>query len=147
MDLVGAGVLRWKILFRAYASGFYLPPGVAGDQWDQDVAKCLVIHYFWDIPSEKFGPAGETVLKRMYSDEQLNEVRPQLDAIDDAYLDIKEGDRYALAYTPGEGTTLLHNGEPVITLPGAAFARLYFSIWLGEDPVDRRLRDALLGGG
>ena len=146
LHLVGAGVLRWKVLFRAYASAFYLPQGIPPDQWDRDVPKRLVIHYFWDIAGDEFGPAGEAVLRRMYSEEQLDPVREQLDALRFAYKDILKGDRYALAYAPGQGTTLLHNDQPVITLPGADFARLYFSVWLGPDPVDRGLRDKLLGG-
>lgn len=147
LQLVGAGVLRWKVLFRAYASAFYLPAGVTPGDWPTDVAKCLAIHYFWDIPKEKFGPAGLTVLQRMYPPDQLEAMREPLQRIDQAYVDIREGDRYALAYTPGRGTTLLHNGRPLVTIPGAEFARLYFSIWLGSDPVDKTLRDHLLGGG
>lgn len=145
LDLVGAGILRWKILFRAYASAFYLPDTTAPDGWQDDVPKCLTIHYFWDISGEKFGPAGEEVLRRMYSSEELAAIRPQLDALNSAYVDIKEGDRYSLVYTPEGGTTLAHNGQPVITLAGKKFARLYFSVWLGTDPVDATLRDELLG--
>ncbi len=145
LDLVGAGVLRWKVLFRAYASAFYLPPGMAPQRWQDDVAKCLTIHYFWDISRDEFGPAGRKVLARMYPAEQLAAVAAQLEAIDAAYVDVQEGDRYALVYSPGQGTVLFHNGQALVTLPGAEFARLYFSVWLGSDPVDGGLRDELLG--
>jgi hypothetical protein len=146
LRLVGAGVLRWKLLFRAYASAFYLPAEVPPGDWPTDVAKCLTIHYFWDIPREKFGPAGIAVLERMYPPEQLEVMREPLQRIDQAYVDIQEGDRYTLSYIPGQGTTLLHNGQHLVTIPGTEFARLYFSIWLGSDPVDSGLRDRLLGG-
>ncbi len=57
---------------------------------------------------------------------------------------MKPGDRYSLTYLPGEGTELAKNGVPLALVPGEDFARAYFGIWLGEDPLDRDLRDQLL---
>jgi hypothetical protein len=45
---------------------------------------------------------------------------------------------------PGRGTTVSLNGEPLVEVEGADFARAYFGIWLGDDPMDRGLRKALL---
>jgi hypothetical protein len=38
------------------------------------------------------------------------------------------------------------NGESLVTIPGADFAKAYFGIWLGPDALDADLRTALLGG-
>ena len=62
------------------------------------------------------------------------------------YRDVEEGDRYRLTYSPGVGTTVALNGEPLGTIPGADFAADYFGIWLGEEPLDRSFRDQVLGG-
>jgi hypothetical protein len=61
-----------------------------------------------------------------------------------AYRGVAPGDRYALVYAPGSGTTLLWNGEERVTISGADFAAAYFAIWLGHDPVDESLRRRLL---
>jgi hypothetical protein len=46
---------------------------------------------------------------------------------------------------PQRGTTLTLNGVDLGTIPGADFARAVFSIWLGERPIDRGFKRALLG--
>lgn len=97
------------------------------------------------IGQVEYGPAGETVLKRIFSEEQLTDVCSQLDAIDAANLDIKEGDRYALVYQPGVGTALFHNGNQSspCRMPGSP-APTSPSGW-GPTRC-RGLRDELLGG-
>ena len=73
-------------------------------------------------------------------------VSPQrLEKLHAAYEDVAPGDRYALTYLPGTGTSLSKNGRVIATTPGADFAAAYFSIWLGERPIDDSLRDRLLG--
>lgn len=145
LQLVGAGLLHIGFFFRAYVSAFYMLPGVSSDQWHADTPKCLTIHYFWEIPKEEFGQAGREVLARMYPEEELAKIQAQLKIIDSSYVDIKEGDRYSLDYFPGLGTRLLHNDKPIVTVSGYEFARYYFAIWLGPDPIDNELRDKLLG--
>lgn len=39
---------------------------------------------------------------------------------------------------------LVLNGKPLGTVPGNDFASAIFSVWLGEDPIDRGFRDTLL---
>ncbi|MEJ2519407.1 MAG: chalcone isomerase family protein [Desulfuromonadales bacterium] len=55
------------------------------------------------------------------------------------------GDRYRLIYRPGTGTELRLNDRRLGTIPGDDFAVAYFSLWLGEQPIDKRFRDRLLG--
>lgn len=140
----GAGLLTY-FLIKAYASAFYMPPGIAATDYKRDVAKCLEIAYFVGIGKEKFGPAGEEVLKRTMTAAQLRSLRSQLDRLGAAYVDVEENDRYALCYAPGKGTSLKHNGRLLATVPGADFAAAYYDIWLGPKPVDDTLRDRLLG--
>jgi len=58
---------------------------------------------------------------------------------------VEPGDRYALADRPDIGTELSKNGRPLAVIPGADFAAAYFSMWLGERPIDLSLRESLLG--
>ena len=143
LPLRGAGLLTWFFI-KAYASALYLPANTPSSAWASDVPKCLQIAYLVGIKGKDFGPAGEKVLARMFSADRLRAIKPGLAAIDKAYVDIKKGDRYDLCYAPNKGTTLLYNGKPLTTIPGAEFATIYYNIWLGSQPVDNDLRDHLL---
>ena len=46
---------------------------------------------------------------------------------------------------PGAGTELALNGSRLGIIDGTDFASAYFRIWLGDAPIDTRLRDQLLG--
>ena len=59
---------------------------------------------------------------------------------------IKRGSVVFLDYLPGTGTRVTVNGEEKITIPGADFFPAMLQIWIGQTPVDGRLRDAMLGG-
>jgi hypothetical protein len=112
-----------------------------------DVPKRLELSYFWSIDSEDFGRAANRLLERQHSPEELRPLRDRIEALHRAYRSIEPGHRYALTYTPGIGTELSHNGEPIALIPGADFAAAYFGIWLGETaPLDEGLRAELLGG-
>lgn len=145
LRLAGAGVFRWKWLFRVYAVAHYLPPGAGPAGPSSDVARRLEFSYLVDIERGGFGKAADELLARNFPPEALAPLRERLDRLHAAYVDVKAGDRYALTYLPGQGTELTHNGRHLALVEGADFARAYFAIWLGEAPIDARLRDRLLG--
>lgn len=59
--------------------------------------------------------------------------------------DFKERDTISLLYIPGRGVTVTLKGQVKGTIAGADFAAALFAIWLGADPADDDLKDALLG--
>jgi hypothetical protein len=59
---------------------------------------------------------------------------------------LKKGAVVTLSYLPATGTHILINSEEKIVIKGEDFFRALLRIWIGEKPVDGRLRDALLGG-
>ena len=58
---------------------------------------------------------------------------------------IKKGSVVHLDYVPDVGTRVVVNGQERITIPGDDFFRAMLHIWIGNKPVDGRLRDAMLG--
>jgi hypothetical protein len=144
LALQSLGLLRYRVFFKGYVAALYLEPGVPPPLALEAVPKRLELEYFWPIAGEKFGPAAESVLERNLDEQSLERLRPQIEALHEQYQDVKPGDRYALTYLPGEGTELAKNGLRLALVPGEEFARAYFSIWLGESPLDRELRDQLL---
>jgi len=59
---------------------------------------------------------------------------------------INQGGTIVLDYLPGIGTRVTVNGVTRLTIPGDDFNRAVLRIWLGDKPVDGRLKQALLGG-
>jgi hypothetical protein len=144
--LEGAGLFRWKRIVKVYAAAHYVGAGAEGAPLDADVPRRLEIAYFVGIAGPDFGKAADELLREAFAPEVVSSLRERLDRLHAAYADVRPGDRYALTYVPGRGTELALNGRPLATVEGADFARAYFAIWLGERPIDRALRDALLGG-
>jgi hypothetical protein len=131
---------------KVYAASFYFGEGAPRDP-EADVPRRLEIEYFVKLDGPDFGKAADELLADSFPKETLAPLRERLDALSRAYVDVKPGDRYALTYLPGRGTELSLNGNPLAVVPGADFARVYFSMWVGEKPIDAGLRDAILGRG
>src|SRR3954466_1472847 len=60
---------------------------------------------------------------------------------------INKGSVVHLDYLPDVGTRVIIDGQERITIPGAVFFSAMLHIWIGNKPVDGRLRDAMLGKG
>ncbi len=146
LPLRGLGLLRYRIFFRGYAGGLYLPANVPASRTLEDVPKALELYYFWDIEGRFFGETADELLARNYPPERVAAIRDRLDQLNMLYRDVKAGDRYRLTYVPSEGTTLSHNGKALGTIPGADFATDYFGIWLGAKPLNNAFRNQMLSG-
>ena len=144
LKLVNAAQLRYRFVFRPYVAALYLPEGADPKRYEQDIAKAIHIHYLWDLTAEDIGPAGQQVVARTHSETEMAGLQERLDRFDAAYQDVAPGDTYTLFYVPDEGTTLALNGRALVTIPGADFAAAYFSVWLGADPVEKKLRRDLM---
>lgn len=67
-----------------------------------------------------------------------------LAAMQEAFPDVKAGDRITGLHTPGVGARFWFNGQPRATLLDAEFSRLFFGIWLADTTSEPALRSALL---
>ena len=146
LPLFGLGLLRYRVLFRGYVGGLYLPPDAQPSDTFQNVPKALELYYFWSIEGRFFGEAAEELLARTLPPERLSAMRERLDRLHALYQDVEPGDRYRLTYVPDRGMSLALNGRLLGTIPGADFAKDYFGIWLGEDPLSESFRDQLFAG-
>ncbi len=63
-----------------------------------------------------------------------------------AFPDVKNGDRITGVQQPGEGLRFYVNGRAGGELRDAEFARRFIGIWLGEQTSQPALRQSLLGG-
>ncbi|HMO52662.1 MAG TPA: chalcone isomerase family protein [Kiritimatiellia bacterium] len=146
-DLVRKGVSQLTVgyIFRVYVAAFYQLPDQGPNDVLGDYPRHLEIEYLRGISRSAFMDAAEDMLARQHPPEVIEAIRPQIEAINRLYTDVRKGDRYALTYLPGRGTELFFNGESQGVIPGEEFARVYFSIWLGERHPYQEFRDRLVG--
>ena len=138
------GLLRYKIFIKAYVAALYVGDGVAADDVMADVPKRLELSYFWSIGAADFRKVGDEILKRNVDERTFATLQPRLERINAWYRDVKPGDRYSLTYLPETGTQLALNDTQLGVVAGPDFAKAYFRIWLGDQPIDANLRDQLL---
>ena len=146
LRLYGVGLLRYRIVIKAYVGTLYLGDDARGSDVMSDVPKRLELEYFWSIPAEDFGRAAWAILRDNFSPEELKPLEERIERLNGWYVDVKPGDRYSLTYVPGWGTELAHNGQPLGRIEGDDFARIYYAIWLGERPANKSFRDQLISG-
>lgn len=144
VPLLGSKLFRYYF-WTAYSIALYAPSEARNiDKILSDIPKKLVLEYRRDFEASDIIEAANQLLQKN-PDVNLGSIKSQLDQINKLYLSVKEGDRYALEYEPGKGTTLILNERVLGTVEGSDFARDYFGIWLGRYPIDDSMRDNLLG--
>lgn len=152
-DLVlnGAG-LRTKFFIKVYAAGLYVtqtnrnPHNLVAAEGPRRV----MIVMLRDVEAKQFSEAFAEGVQNNNTPQELERNKAQVDqfiATMHAINELKKGDEVRLDYLPESGTRIQINGEvrgkPIVS---AEFYRMLLRVWLGENPVDADLKQALLGG-
>jgi len=145
LALIGAGLLRYRVVFKGYVAALYLERGNASGEVFQDIPKSLVIDYFHAIDAQAFISSTRQGFMNNLSREQMEAIEQRARTLDSLYRDVKPGDRYSFTYIPGIGSQIALNGKILGTIKGLDFANAMLSIWLGPNPLDPALKKALLG--
>lgn len=89
----------------------------------------------------------ERSLKEMRRQGSLERAREQawLEAMEQAFPDVKAGDRITGLNMPGVGARFWFNGQMRPTVRDADFSRVFFGIWLSEASSEAQMRKTLLG--
>lgn len=152
-DLVLNGLgLRSVFIVKAYVAGLYLPEKArsAEQVLAQTGPRRLQMKLLMDTSAERFSKAFAEGLRENHTEAQLAALREPIAQLDAAMLAIgqaKKGDTITLDLAAGT-TRLAVNGKPVgqpILAEGLPNAVL--RVFLGDKPVDRKLKGGLLGGG
>lgn len=145
-NLVLLGTALKKFLaFRVVTVDLFIERGYGADDVFSDVSKRLEVNYHVNIPKHELDRATIKGIEKNYSQDQMVELMPQIDQINSYYPDIKSGDQIAVTYVPGVGSQVELNGELKGVVFGSDFAKAFFSIWLGDNPVDKNAKLKLLG--
>jgi hypothetical protein len=150
--VLNGGGLRAVAWFKGYAAGLYLaqkvttPAAVLAQKGPKRVQMKMMV----DVDAVEFVKAIDKGMKRNHTAAELAALEAriaQFDAMVNALGTLKKGDTVDLDWLPARGLQLSLNtrprGEPVA---GEDFYAGILKIFIGNDPVDKRLKAGLLGG-
>ena len=150
-DLVlnGAG-LRTRFFFKVYVAALYLgeKTHAAEAALNQSGEKRVALHILRELSDEQMLHAFNEVMAANHTPAEMQALEPQLrelTAIFHAVGKVKDGDVVDLDYFPDSGTQIIVNGVQRGNIPGAAFNRALFKIWLGDKPAQDDLKQKMLG--
>lgn len=147
LQLNGMGY-RTKFIFKIYVGALYTESKISSRDAVQALKgpKRVVMHMVYDeVAREKMASAWREGFEDNNSDEQLAKLQTRLETLVSYFPDLKAGDVVLLDYVPAQGTYVTINGEKKGVIEGANFYAALLDVWLGEDPADNDLKDAMLG--
>jgi len=147
LQLNGIG-FRTKFFFKIYIGALYTVDRAASrdEVVLQHGPKRVLMHFVYDeVESEKLVAAWNEGFEANTSPEQLEKLRARIERFNAMFPDVHAGDVVLLDYVPDSGTRVTINGEARGVIEGADFNAALLDIWLGEEPADKSLKEAMLG--
>ncbi|TQK05356.1 chalcone isomerase family protein [Herbaspirillum sp. SJZ107] len=150
LKLNGAG-MRTKFVIKVYAAGLYLPEKskALAEILKQDGPRRITLQMARDVSSEDFGKAFMDGLNDNVDKAEKQKIVAQIGKFGEMFAGVdglKKGDVLHIDWIPGSGTVCELNGKKLIeSVPDVNFYNALLRIWLGDKPVDRSLKPALLG--
>ena len=150
LQLNGVG-LRSAFIYQVYLAGLYLPTRAASgpEVLAQAGAKRLQLRMLMDGPSDEFAKAFTGGITKRTPADQVSAMRERIAAFDHTLRsvgDVKKGDVVNLDFEPAVGLTMTVNGKAVgAPVPGADLYAALLAIFVGERPVDAKMKAGMLG--
>ena len=150
LKLNGAG-MRTKVIIKVYAAGLYLPEKKSSvpEILKMEGPRRVTLVMARDLSSDDLGKAFMDGINENLDKAEKSKLVGQIMKFGEMFASvegIKKGDVMHMDWIPGTGTVCELNGkrigEPV---PDVNFYNAVLRIWLGDKPVDRSLKPALLG--
>ena len=150
LQLNGAGV-RYRAVFKVYAAGLYLSKKAATPEevFAAPGPKRMSITLLREIDSNDLGKAFTKGFEENSPKNEMPKLIPGLIRMGQIFSDQKKmmaGENFTIDWIPGTGTIITvkgkQQGEP---FKEPEFYAALMRIWLGPNPADFKLKDALLG--
>lgn len=148
--LNGAGI-RYKFVIKVYTAGLYLGSKAATPEAviAMPGPKRMDVAMLRDIDANELGKLFTRGMEDNAPKGEFSKLIPgtlKLADIFSAKKKLYSGDHFWVDYVPGVGTTVLVNGKPQgEPIKEPEFFGALLRIWLGPNPADSSLKDALLG--
>ncbi len=152
LRLNGLG-LRGVAWVKAFVAGLYLsaPTRDAAQALAMPGPKRIRLKVMLDAPSKELTRSLTKRIRKYEPAEVQQRLGGRLDqlaALLDGIGDLKVGDTLDLDYLPGRGVQLQHNSRPVgQAVPGEDLYRAVLKIFVGDNPVDPRMKQGMMRGG
>ncbi len=151
LRLNGLG-LRGVAWIKAFVAGLYVaaPSRDPGQLMAMQGPKRLRLKIMLEAPSKELSKAFSKGVRRnevAAVQGQLGERMAVFAGLIDSLGTLKVGDALDVDFVPGQGAQLRHNGKAVgEPVAGEDFYRALLKIFIGERPVDARLKEGMLRG-
>ena len=149
LKLNGAGI-RYKFVIKVYAAGLYLADKktTAADVLAEPGAKRVTLVMLRDVDSDTFGQAFMDGIKKNSDVAERSKIVNQMLTFGHLFgsiPELKKGDTLNTDWVPGSGTVVYLNGKKITEpIPDVLFYNALLKIWLGANPVDSKLKSAML---
>jgi Chalcone isomerase-like len=148
--LNGAGT-RYKAVFKVYAAGLYLGKKAATPEEVLAAPgnKRISITMLRDIDANELGKLFSRGIEDNMPRAEFSKLVPailRMSQMFSDYKNLKTGDVFTIDSVPGAGTIITIKGKPYgEPFKEADFFNALARIWLGPNPADWKLKDAMLG--
>ncbi|USD37077.1 MULTISPECIES: chalcone isomerase family protein [Ferrimonas] len=142
----GAGI-RKKFFMKLYVSSLYNQDNLPAEELmkGKSAAAIQLDIISSMITSEKMTASMEEGFEQSAGD-RLPQIQDKVDQFTAAFSEpVQEGDRFRIVSLPESGVELRKNGKSLVTIEGETFREVLLGIWLGDDPLDDDLKEAMLG--
>ena len=145
LKLNGMG-LRKKVVFKVYVAGLYLETSSkdAASVISSDQVKRMQLSVLRSLSSHQVNEAIEEGFEKN-SKANMAGLKARLEKLGTMIPNVEKGDQILLTYVPGKGTVVSAKNAEKGVIEGKDFADALFSVWLGANPVQEDLKEALLG--
>ncbi len=150
LQLNGAGI-RYKAVFKVYTAGLYLPrkAGTPDEVLAVQGPKRMSITMLREIDSSELGKLFSRGMEDNMDKAAFSKLIPGVMRMSQIFTDHKKlnpGEVFTIDWIPGTGTVItvkgVAQGEP---FKEPEFFNALLRIWLGPNPADYKLKEALLG--
>lgn len=145
--LNGAGI-RVKFIFDIYVGSLYLEKEVhtPKDAYSLPGEKRISMHFLYsEVSKEKLINGWNDGFNNNLSKSERQKLKNKIKLFNDLFITVKKDDLINLDFIPTTGTKVVINNKLMGLVESDEFFSALLRIWLGEDPADDELKDAMLG--
>lgn len=149
LRLNGAGI-RSKVIFKVYAIGLYLSDKkmTTAEVMAAPGARRVTLAMLRNVGSNDFSKAFSSGIEDNTNAAERAALAPSMAKFNAMFVsvaELKQGDVLNVDWLPGSGMVVLLNGKRILEpIVDQAFYNVVLRIWLGENPVDDKLKRQLL---
>lgn len=148
--LNGAGV-RFKAIFKVYVAALYMEKkaGTPEEALALPGKKRIAVTMLRDIDANELGKLFTRGITDNAPKTEFSKLIPGLTKTGEVFASIRKlntGDEFTIDYLPGVGTIFSVKGVQMLSpVTEPEYFNAVLRIWLGPNPADWKLKDALLG--